>query len=71
MSTPKGRVKEFTDDEVRDLSESVYRQRLGDEDTLAMIEKDGDFGHKLRQRAACFDQLSRCYLRAFNELAGG
>ncbi len=63
----KGRAKEFDDTTVRDLSEHVYRQRLGDDDLATMLEKDADDGTKLRARAGAYDQLSRCYLRAFSE----
>ena len=63
----KGKVKEFTDEEVRKYSEHVYRQRLGEGDTKSMIAKDGDNGEKLRNRSKAYDQLSRCYLRAFQE----
>jgi hypothetical protein len=49
---------------VRDISELVYRQRLEQKDAERMTEKDGDNGEKLRARAASYDVLTRCYLRA-------
>jgi hypothetical protein len=61
----KVRVPEFDETLVRNLSEHVYRQRLGEEDTASMLEKDGDGGAKLRERAKCYDAFSRDYLRAF------
>lgn len=47
---------------IRDLSERVYRNELGEDDTRRMIEKDGDGGKKLRGRAEFYDKLSRVYL---------
>lgn len=55
---------------VRDISEAVYRQRVDDgghakiKNSQQMIEKDGDNGEKLRERASSYDKLTRCYLRA-------
>lgn len=49
---------------VRDISEAVYRERLGAADAAAMIEKDGDQGQKLRERAASYDSMTRSYIRA-------
>lgn len=63
--TRNHRAPEFDADAVRDLSEAVYRDRLGETDAAAMVEKDGDSGQKLRERASSYDQLSRAYLRAF------
>jgi hypothetical protein len=47
---------------VRDISEAVYRMRLGDDDTQRMLAKDNDGGEKLRGRAKSYDSLTRCYL---------
>lgn len=52
----------FDDVMVRDISEKVYRLRLGAEDTASMIAKDKDNGEKLRARAVCFDTITRAYL---------
>jgi len=49
---------------IRDISEKVYRIRLGARDTQSMIAKDGDNGEKLRQRAGSYDVLTRAYLEA-------
>lgn len=65
MPKPK-KVPEHTADEVRDISEAVYCDRLGAADTATMIEKDGDDGVKLRARAGGFDVLTRSYLRVLN-----
>jgi hypothetical protein len=54
----------FDPDYVRDLSEKVYRDRLGADDVVSMIEKDQDGGAKLRARAASYDGLTRAYLKA-------
>lgn len=68
---PRG--PEFDPDLVQAISEHVYRQRLdlpGDKPGAAaarMIAKDGDDGVKLRKRAARYDDMTRCYLRAIKE----
>ncbi len=49
---------------IRDLSEKVYRDQLGADDTARMIAKDADCGFKLRNRAASYDALTRSYLKA-------
>lgn len=49
-------------DFIRDLSEKVYRASLDAGDVERMIEKDKDGGVKLRNRAGCYDKLSRVYL---------
>ena len=49
---------------VRDISEAVYRDRLGADDTARMIAKDGDTGQKLRNRAGGYDSLTRTYIAA-------
>jgi len=53
-------------DEIRDISERVYRARLGDDDVRRMIEKDRDEGQKLRGRAGSYDSLTRVYLAALS-----
>lgn len=59
----KGRKPSPYDDKmVRDISEKVYRKRLGPEDTASMIDKDKDNGEKLRARAGSYDTLTRAYL---------
>lgn len=70
MSERKGRVAEFDPIKVRDLSETVYRDLLERDNTegavARMIEKDGDNGEKLRERAGSYDRLTRAYLRAIS-----
>lgn len=44
-------------EEIRDVSEKVYRKRLGKEDVERMIAKDGDGGVRLRKRASIYDDL--------------
>jgi len=56
----------FDPEYIRDLSEAVYRDQLGAEDTARMIEKDKDLGNKLRNRAGAYDSLTRSYLKAMN-----
>lgn len=66
--TNKGRQAEFDPQEVRDISEKVYRDLLTTDGRASavedMIAKDGDNGEKLRQRAGSYDRLTRAYLRA-------
>ena len=54
----------FSPSYIRDLSEKVYRSRLGARDAASMIEKDRDSGEKLRSRAGSYDPLTRAYLDA-------
>lgn len=53
-------------DRVRDVSEAVYRMRLGPDDTARMIAKDGDKGEQLRGRAGSYDTLTRAYMKVLN-----
>ena len=64
MSKERERKPTFDPEYIRDLSEKVYRASLGDDDTRRMIEKDGDDGQKLRNRAAAYDTMTRHYLKA-------
>lgn len=64
MTDRPKRGPEFDPEAVRDISEAVYRERLGKDDAAAMIEKDGDGGKKLRERASSYDNLTRAYMRA-------
>ena len=61
------REAEFAPELVRNISEAVYRDRLGPGDAASMIEKDG--AQKLRERAAAYDTLTRAYLRAVRDAA--
>lgn len=60
--TDKPKIPTWNPEFIRDLSEKVYRESLGEYDTARMIEKDGDGGKALRSRASCYDKLSRTYL---------
>ena len=70
---PKGREQEFDPTFIRDVSEAIYRQRLedasggGDGAVQRMIERDGDQGQKLRNRAGSYDSISRAYARYFRD----
>jgi hypothetical protein len=55
--------QKHTPEELRDISEKVYRELLGPSDVASMIEKDKDDGQKLRGRAAGYDRLTRAYLK--------
>ncbi|RPH48875.1 hypothetical protein EHM76_00295 [bacterium] len=57
----------MTPEEVRDISEKVYRVRLGDDDVRRMLEKDDDGGKKLRSRAGSYDPLTRAYLAVLSQ----
>lgn len=67
MSDRKKREPEFDPAEVRALSVAAYKMRLvqdsGEGAVERMIEKDGDAGEKLANRASIYDALSRCYMR--------
>lgn len=54
----------FSPDYIRDLSEKVYRSRLGEAEAASMTKKDKDTGQKLRARAGSYDPLTRCFLEA-------
>lgn len=54
---------DWTPDEISDLSEAVYRIRLGSAAAVAdMISNDKDNGEKLRRRSRCYDVMTRVYL---------
>lgn len=53
----------FSADYIRDISEKVYRDQLGDDDVARMIAKDKDNGEALRIRAGFYDTLTRSYLK--------
>lgn len=55
-------VPTFDPNYIRDISEKVYRERLGPDDTASMIAKDKDGGERLRGRASSYDPLTRAYL---------
>lgn len=60
----------FDPNYIRDISEKIYRAKLDDASgggpgaSSRMIEKDGDEGQKLRNRAGQYDSLTRFYLDA-------
>ena len=65
----KGRVAEFDNELVRNVSEAVYRDLLERDSppegaVQRMLDKDGDGGVKLRERASSYDRLTRAYMRA-------
>lgn len=62
------RVAEFLPERIRDVSEAIYRDRLGPTDTASMLAKDNDGGAKLRERAGSYDSLTRSYMRAMGEI---
>lgn len=65
--TPPRRPADFDPEFVRDVSEAVYRQRVGEEDIVRMIEKhDAAF---VRRNAGSYDTLTRAYLRTLRVTA--
>jgi len=65
MTGKRGRQKLLgvASDRVRDVSEQVYRDQIGEEGVARMLKKDQDQGQKIRERAGCYDRLTRIYLR--------
>lgn len=61
----KQKPQSFDDTYVRDISEAVYKDRLGPKQTASMLEKDG--AEKLRERAAFYDHTTVATLRAINQ----
>jgi hypothetical protein len=69
---PKREPSRWTPEEVRDISEAVYKKRLEDSNKPAgavarMIADDKDNGEKLRNRAGAYDPLTRAYLEILSE----
>lgn len=58
--TAPGRQSPHSADRTRDISVGVYKLRLGRVDAAKMLAEIGP--EKLRQRAACYDALTRAYL---------
>ena len=56
------RPVEFDPTMVRDISEIVYRDRMGDKDANELVARVGTA--KFREWAGAFDTLTRAYLRA-------
>lgn len=72
-STRKGNLMaKHTPEQIRDISEAVYRIRLNQDtphksddnpgNVARMLAKDNDGGKKLRARAGSYDVLTRAYL---------
>lgn len=65
MSKPKGRVKMFDDAVVHELSNKVYRLRLGDTELASMMTKKTE--QEIDTLARSYDALTRAYLTALKE----
>ena len=50
---------------VDEITEAVYRERLGADDTRRMIAKDGV--EKLREWSKSYETLTRAYLKVLRE----
>lgn len=64
-------MQQFDANYVRDVSEQVYRARLGEKDLAQMIEEGGggDKGRaKVRRNAGSLDTLTRFYLDVLMEI---
>lgn len=58
---PKAKALPLNTEAIRDVSERVYRTRIGDRDAAQMeVEKPGS----VRRNAACMDVLTRVYMEA-------
>ena len=62
------RPVEFDPTMVRDISEIVYRDRMGDANADKLISKIG--AAKFREWAGSYDTLTRAYLRAVKGVVG-
>lgn len=62
---------EYTPEFITDISEAVYRIRLGGPREAAdMVAKDKDQGQKLRGRSKAYDAMTRDYLKVIKEILG-
>lgn len=60
---------EYAPEFISDISEALYRIRLGGPKEVAgMIAKDKDQGQKLRGRAKAYDGLTRDYIKVIKEM---
>jgi HD superfamily phosphohydrolase YqeK len=50
-------MAKYTPEQIRDVSEKVYRHRLGKEDVARMLKKDETRKLQLRDRAGIYDDL--------------
>lgn len=59
-------MREFPEALVRDVSLAIYKDRLGEIDTVSMLAKDNDGGKLIAERSRSYDTLTLAYLRAIN-----
>lgn len=52
----------YSDKFVRDISEAVYRARLGEKEVLHMMKHVPNAADVIRSRANIYDKLTRTYL---------
>lgn len=65
---PPKQAPDWTREQISDLSEAVYRIRLGSPAAVAdMISNDKDQGQKLRNRSRCYHVMTRAYLDVLKE----
>ena len=62
---PKRTAPQFDPERVRDVSEAVYRIRLGKDAVARMVEKHGE--DKIREFASSYDVLTRAYFLVLGE----
>lgn len=67
LEEKKKREPEFDPAYVDRITDLVYRDRLGPEDTASMIDKDGDNGEKLHNRSKSYEGVVRSVLRVLRD----
>lgn len=69
MSMPARRQAEFDTEFVRDVSEAVYRDRVGSDDITKMLDDPKRGPDYVRRTAGSYDTLTRAYLRTLKVTA--
>ena len=63
----KKREPEFDPAYIERITDLVYRDRLGEQDTASMLENDGDNGEKLHARSKAYEGMVRSVLRVVRD----
>jgi hypothetical protein len=63
------RAPTYDDTLIEDLAVAVYRQQLGEKDSISMLMKDNDDGTKFRRRAQAYAPIVRSTLDALSAMA--
>lgn len=65
---PRGPVPcAWTPEQITNMSEALYRLRLGPAEVAAMLLEDQDDGQKIRMRAKSYDSMTRDYLEIIKQ----